>query len=934
MQSSTYRYQFEKKGQVKGDCPACGHKRVFRYYEGLPREFGKCERLNNCGYHNKPNSDVQQKEIPAPPPPKMVLDICPVQIQNWAEYKTPFHSYCQKLGVPLEHLAYWGIGQKGYFTVFTHRDEKGIAKNAKFIKYTEGGGRDKKFEAFYMKSLKTSEYKVPLFGTQFLAGSKKVVCLVESEKTAVIASWFYPNFDWVACGANTGLSEEKTGVLVGKTVFNLRDADLAGRSTCNQKKREEKGCTNLCKGCDVPHIEKRLQKWKIEHHGIDLFPDRGDGYDLADSIRDGIFPDIESLINGKLEAENAKIAEILAEKTAEKPQRVTDDEDDESGESWDIEEQRSMLRGILPPSLRNDKDVDAVIKYGFYEYQNRYYVQRKEYKFERISNFTMQVKYLIKGVNPKRIISIRNIFGKEAVLDMEIADLISIEKFLTRTQSVGNFLFEGKATDLSRIKSKLFDTEKAATEVNILGNYKDNFYAFGNGVFYNNVFVPIDDEGIITLEPEKDKKEYFYIPVMSSIQADNDEDLRNYRKFIHRDNAISFKDWAALFCSVYGDNGKMAIAFAIVAAFRSIVQDKRKFTPMLFLFGQRGSGKGTMANSLLNLWGVPQDPLMLGGASTVVGFMRKLGQLSDAVVWLDEYKNDIGEKKIESLKNIWDGIGYERGVKDGGSSKTQTSPIRSAAILSGQEMPNVEPALFSRTILLSFKGSNFTDKQIDDFNKLRTIEEQGITNCLLEILKHREVFFTSIEKNFAEIASHLRKSITGEVIERQILNNAVLVAAIKSLEKYLTLPFSHIDLLLIAEKGIEAQKLMMRTANEVQQFFEMIAFLLEKGEIKDENEICFRDEYVYIRIKQIIPYYRQHSRTQGVKALDKGTLESYIEQSAAYDPDRSKLTHRFRHLPNATTARCFFYNKIKEEYGVDLKEAAIKTAVDEPKPTF
>ena len=125
-----------------------------------------------------------------------------------------------------------------------------------------------------------------------------------------------------------------------------------------------------------------------------------------------------------------------------------------------------------------------------------------------------------------------------------------------------------------------------------------------------------------------------------------------------------------------------------------------------------------MANSLMALFGTPQDPLMLGGASTVVGFMRKLGQFSNAITWLDEYKNDIGEKKIESLKNIWDRVGYERGTKDQ-TNKTQTTPVTSSAIISGQEMPNVEPALFSRTVLCEFRASQRSQQEVNDFNTLR-----------------------------------------------------------------------------------------------------------------------------------------------------------------------------------------------------------------------
>lgn len=915
---TSYKYKFERNGQ-KGDCPQCGHKKVFRFYEGLPREFGKCERLNNCGYHNKPDGSIKPAELPKPvEKPQLYVDA--TQVDTWRNnISSNFHSWAKSLGVTDEHLQKWNVGTttKGE-TVFIHQNHKGEWWNAKFIAYTEGGSRQKDYIARYLKSLKEGKYLICLFGEHLLSSdTQRRVCIVESEKTAVIASFFYPDFDFLACGANTALTDEKAGILVGRSVFNLRDADIAGRSTCNLAKMEKNGCKAFCENCKTPHIEKRLFQWKISCQGLDLFPDKEDGYDLADAIRDGLRP---------------SIFEKAIAQAAEDAKNQSDVE--ESTQEGYVNEEILMLQDILPKGV----DAKHVFEYGFYEYRNRYWMQRKGYDFEPVSNFIMSVEYLIQGVNPKRIVKIKNVFGKEAVLDMAISDLISLERFNERTQGVGNFLFSGKSGDLQRIKSKLFNMEKAAKEIAVLGQYKDLFYTFGNGIFDGTQFLDIDANGMIQYEikhenekGEKVKvKEHFYIPVFGSIQADDNEDLRNYRKFIHRPTNITFREWAKLFVNVYGDNGKIAIAFCIMALFRDFIQEKRKFTPMMFLFGQRGSGKGTMANSMLNLWGSPQDPLMLGGASTVVGFMRKLGQFTNAIVWLDEYKNDIDEKKIESLKNIWDGIGYERGVKDGGSTKTQTSPVRSAALLSGQEMPNREPALFSRNILVSFKQTNGrTDEDIKNFNQLRECEENGITNCTLEILKHRQYFMDNFEPKFHEVAKILRGAFQSEVIERQILNHAVLIASVWTLSEKLQFPFSYIDLFKVSEKLIEAQRLMMRTANEVQQFFEMVYYLLSNHIIFEEDAIMFRGDFVMIRLKEVMPFYRQHSKLQGQKALDKGTLESYLEASEAYLEDESKKSHRFKKLQNPTTARVFLQKEIIKLYGINLLEAIEKKKAED-----
>lgn len=576
------------------------------------------------------------------------------------------------------------------------------------------------------------------------------------------------------------------------------------------------------------------------------------------------------------------------------------------------DEEYYFLRLKLPTGV----DVRDAMDFGFYEYKHRYWMRKSEDLFVPVSNFTMRVLYLIVGANPKRIVEIHNVHGRRATIDFSIEDLISIEKFKGRVESQGNYLFEGNAAHLARIKNKLYTLERPSVEVARLGQYKDQFWVWANGIYDGSNFIPVDDKGMAEVNGE-----HYYIPVFGSTRADDDEDLRNYRRFLHRENATTFAEWALQFCTVYGDNGKVGIGFYFYAIFSDIIFERTKAAPMLFLFGQRGSGKGTMANSLMSLFGHPQDPLMLGGASTVVGFMRKLGQFSNALVWLDEYKNDIGERKIESLKNIWDRVGYERGVKDN-SNRTQTTPVTSSAIISGQEIPNVEPALFSRTCLCEFRAMQRTQEEVNNFNRLRSLEDAGITNVTLEVLSHRAAIRADFFKHYAEISATMRAAFGEEqVIERQIINYSILAATVAVLEARLQLPFNLAEYLLLCERHIMRQRDMMKQSNEVQQFFEMVAFLLNAGEIQDGKDILIWKGFVKIRMISIVPLYREYSRRQGIKALDKGTLMNYIQNSEAYCEKESKQgSHRFPDIQNPTSATVFLHREIKTLYGIDFHD--------------
>jgi len=589
---------------------------------------------------------------------------------------------------------------------------------------------------------------------------------------------------------------------------------------------------------------------------------------------------------------------------------ITDQHEEEEDELG--QDQKDRLRYRLPKGV----NVDDAIDYGFYEYKRRYWMLRSDDSFKHCSNFTMKVLYLIIGAHPKRIVEITNVHGKNATIDLEIEDLISIERFKARVEGLGNFLFEGKATDLARIKNKLYTLEKASVEISRLGHNRAGFWAFANGIFDGKAWWPIDDRGMVELG-----QDHYYIPVFGGTRNDDDEDLRNYRRFLHRPTAITFEKWAVQFVKVYGDNGKLGIAFATFAIFSDLIFDKTKAAPMLFLFGQRGSGKGTMANSIMSLFGYAQDPLMLGGASTVVGFMRKLGQFSNAIVWMDEYKNDIGERKIESLKNIWDRVGYERGVKDS-SNKTQVTPVTSSAIISGQEMPNIEPALFSRTVLCEFRAMERSQDEVDAFDELRRMEEQGITNATIELLRCRPLLVDGFWKKYNEISANMRQAFANQdVIERQINNYSILIACIWCIQDTLKLPFDFAELMLISERYIKRQRDMMKASNEVQQFFEMVAFLVSQQEISEGKDVQFANEYIRIRMTAVLPLYRDYSRRQGLKPLDKGTLLNYLQNSEAYDENESKKgSHKFSNLPSPTSATVFLHKRIGQLYGVHLLE--------------
>ncbi|MCU4163647.1 DUF6371 domain-containing protein [Carboxylicivirga caseinilyticus] len=113
-------------------------------------------------------------------------------------------------------------------TVFWQTDINGRARSGKIMLYNATTGKRTKKPKNYFSvvhtelNLKDFNYKMCLFGEHLLKENKPIA-LVESEKTAIIASAYLPKFTWLATGGMQNFSAERCKVLKGKTVVLYPD---------------------------------------------------------------------------------------------------------------------------------------------------------------------------------------------------------------------------------------------------------------------------------------------------------------------------------------------------------------------------------------------------------------------------------------------------------------------------------------------------------------------------------------------------------------------------------------------------------------------------------------------------------------------------------------------------------------------------------------
>ena len=251
-------------------CPSCQQRdKTFSLYidtetgEHIHPTVGRCNRESNCGHHYTPKQYFQDNNIsfdtpqpkaykprPVTPQPKPVSFI-PVEVFKASLKAHETNHFVQFLinlfGVEVasQLVSRYFIATSKHWngaTVFWQIDTQGKVRTGKIMLYSPTTGkRVKNLELpvyWVHKALKQPEFELRqcLFGEHLLIDKTKPVAIVESEKTAVIASVYLPQFVWVAVGSLTNLNAEKCSILKGRTVTLF--PDLNGFDKWSSKAKE------------------------------------------------------------------------------------------------------------------------------------------------------------------------------------------------------------------------------------------------------------------------------------------------------------------------------------------------------------------------------------------------------------------------------------------------------------------------------------------------------------------------------------------------------------------------------------------------------------------------------------------------------------------------------------------------------------------------
>lgn len=252
----TYRLQKYTGRNSRHTCPACGRKFCFTLYVNaagnpIAENVGRCEHRNSCGYEKTPKmyfdeNPTERKEfrpMPTPQPKKEEkTDYIPFSlIQQSESTNNTLMDYLRKYFTDeaLNKItADYHLGSsKKREVIFPQIDRAGMCRTGKVINYGADGHRIKGqmdavdwLHARLMKKQGKQAFdfhlRQCLFGEHLLPKRPHdIVCLVESEKSAIICSIVFPQFVWVSCGGKQGFTSERCRSLAGRNVIVYADAD-------------------------------------------------------------------------------------------------------------------------------------------------------------------------------------------------------------------------------------------------------------------------------------------------------------------------------------------------------------------------------------------------------------------------------------------------------------------------------------------------------------------------------------------------------------------------------------------------------------------------------------------------------------------------------------------------------------------------------------
>lgn len=288
--------------------------------------------------------------------------------------------------------------------------------------------------------------------------------------------------------------------------------------------------------------------------------------------------------------------------------------------------------------------------------------------------------------------------------------------------------------------------------------------------------------------------------------------------------------------------------------------------PFLFVTGRRGSGKSTIAEWLMNMFGL-ENMGKIASDTTPVGLQRYLGYYSNLPVFVDEYRNTKNiTYKNGFLRNAYNRQSAGKGIK--ANFGVREAKVRGTLLIGGEETPE-DNALLTRCIIILIKESNRTNNHFNWFQANKT----RFSRFTLDILRQKP---QKLDKFISILHEGKDWFVSQGADDRTAINYAVAAAGY-------TVAFNEsVDFADWLTHEVQRAKAEYQDEQAVSMFLEDLMVLKTKKQI-NEDYWRIRDGKIYLYFHGLYSAWAEHYRkTRGVEAFKSSSIRDYLKEESGF----------------------------------------------------
>jgi len=291
---------------------------------------------------------------------------------------------------------------------------------------------------------------------------------------------------------------------------------------------------------------------------------------------------------------------------------------------------------------------------------------------------------------------------KDVITVASFEELTTMARFSSFLVSKGFVKFIGNSERFDQFHSFLINGQKYQTvkKLTSWGEYKPGEFLFENGLFDVNrgLYYPADEQNRI----EKGHH-------MLSCPTGSDL-IRPPRLSVPEDPVESARFLAEKFTLWESFNGRLnvrvTLGYAVACLFSRDIMENDGGFPLLFKFGERGTGKSSSMDWFMSLFGYQSgNRQSVSKQNTIKGLIRNMTLPTCFPFFLDDYRNHETNSQVPDLTspilNWYHRIGTSM-AKKSTDNQTIDTRMKASVVMTGNDKP-FDSAVLSRLIMLNYK---------------------------------------------------------------------------------------------------------------------------------------------------------------------------------------------------------------------------------------